>query len=292
LIAADHDADGRAELYVSEERNEEGYWYTLQYRDGQYLKTFISDVSQSPLAELNAVTWKGEDAFISLSEQGEGHVYRAGDLQKLESFTLPSFPVEARNFTYVEDLDAGVSLLFVAYGLWEGPLIVYSYPAMDVVWETDESQSHVTDVEVANLDADSSLEVVILGVSELQVFDWDSQAVQWSFEYSERSEQVRIGNLDNDPWLEIAGIASWKFAFVANVVDEVVRYIPDLLDLESLSLADTNEDGIQELVIGEGQWGDTIVFDAQDFSELERVPNPEHGVGGSAVADFDGDGDL
>ncbi|MDX2419251.1 MAG: hypothetical protein QNK19_17465 [Xanthomonadales bacterium] len=290
MIADDFDNDGKKELLVTESRGTEGYWYALKYKDGAYHRTHISDPFSTRIAELNKVDWQGVNAVMAISEAGDARVYRASNFSLIESFQLPANQESIRNFAYARDEVSSERLLFVVYGYWDGPMLVYSYPEMQVLWSTSQEGSDVADVEVANLDDDPGLEVAIMAEDEFRALDWNTKTEQWSFTFPRFSTHVKIGNLDLDPALEVAGITSWETAFIADVADQTVKFIQDLDDLESLSLADINNDGVHELVIGEGQWGGTKIFDAVGLGQIAYVANPEHGVGGTAVSDFDSDG--
>ncbi len=58
----------------------------------------------------------------------------------------------------------------------------------------------------------------------------------------------------------------------------------------SLIAGDYNSDGAIDVIYGDDQWGEIHALDSQTGEELGQVDNPEHGVVGLSIGDYDGDG--
>jgi len=54
-------------------------------------------------------------------------------------------------------------------------------------------------------------------------------------------------------------------------------------DLNSVKVADVNNDGIAEVIVGNGQWGSVIVYNGNNGGKMASITNPEHGVFGIGV---------
>ena len=64
-----------------------------------------------------------------------------------------------------------------------------------------------------------------------------------------------------------------------------------MFDVGAIHVTDIDGDSVQELLVGEGQWGDVIAFDTVTQQQEWFIANPEHGVTDVAVGDVYGDGD-
>jgi outer membrane protein assembly factor BamB len=64
------------------------------------------------------------------------------------------------------------------------------------------------------------------------------------------------------------------------------------LDVDALLVRDVDGDGIEDVLYGDGQWGEIHCFDAVTVTQKWEIDNPDHGVTDIAVFDTDADGNL
>jgi len=184
----------------------------------------------------------------------------------------------------------------------------------------------VNDIAVGNVDADSDLEVVAVTNTKVYVFNAATFALEWTAPYG--GHTVGIGDLEGDGKNEIvvaggdghvlnAYTQSYKWGFVGGFGSSVVVADVDndgkaeivggttssvkiingdtmtvstlSLNAQTVAVGDANNDGLNELIIGQDQWGSVQGYNVSG-TKLWSISNPEHGVQGMAVGDPDGDG--
>lgn len=104
---------------------------------------------------------------------------------------------------------------------------------------------------------------------------------------------VLVYDRDGDGLDELIWSGGWyQIRMYSPLNDEIPLTISTFLNIDSLSLFDIDNDGKQELIYGDGQWGSLHAMDLTTGFEKWSIPNPEHGVSKVAFADFDLDGKL
>jgi hypothetical protein len=83
----------------------------------------------------------------------------------------------------------------------------------------------------------------------------------------------------------------WQIIYVYDVDTKTTKYsISTDLDINSLTLADVNNDGVDEILYGDGQWGSVFCYNSVTHTKMWSVANPEHGVSAINYADVNNDG--
>jgi hypothetical protein len=144
-------------------------------------------------------------------------------------------------------------------------------------------------IAVGNMDGDQRVEIALNSGIVLDV-DAGSTAVQWN-NGSVFGARIALADIDADGKEELIGAEGWYTIRAWDVDTKAVKwsYTADL-DIAALQLIDVTGDGVDEVIYGDGQWGEIHVLDAVSHSELWSIPNPEHGVTDIAVFDSDNDG--
>lgn len=148
------------------------------------------------------------------------------------------------------------------------------------------------DAVVGNVDTDPSLEIVYAGGAVVQV-NGTSAVQQWNFSSFAAGSYLALTDVDNDGILEVVSARSWYAIDVYDVDLQQRKYVANAdLDINALLVGDADGDGVNEILYGDGQWGEIHVLKASNGAQLWQIPNPEHGVSRIAVADMDQDGQV
>jgi hypothetical protein len=143
------------------------------------------------------------------------------------------------------------------------------------------------DVVVGQMDADSALEIAVTGG---QVIDTVTQSVQWTWPNG-FGAILEAADIDDDNMEELIAADSWYFVWAHDVDRQLPKWsIPIDLDIGAIYVTDIDNDSVQELLVGEGQWGDILAIDTKTQTMEWSIRNPEHGVTDIATGDVDNDG--
>ena len=143
------------------------------------------------------------------------------------------------------------------------------------------------DITVGQMDDDAALEIATTGGF---VIDSATHAVEWEVPAGFGIE-VQAVNIDADGRDELIAAEAWDVVRAFDVESQLEKWaIPVDLDVGAALAADIDQDGVQEILIGDGQWGSVHAFDAVTLVEEWEVQNPDAGVAQIAVVNVDGDG--
>jgi hypothetical protein len=144
-------------------------------------------------------------------------------------------------------------------------------------------------VKVANIDNDPIPEVIVNGTTAY-VLNASQKSLKWAYSGG-FGNAMDVGDVDGDARAEIAYLSNYSSAYVFDGDTKSIKWQRDNLgDLSNLVVADVNGDGSDELIIGNGQWGNLAGYRGDNGASLWRIANPEHGVSGIAIGDANNDG--
>jgi hypothetical protein len=193
--------------------------------------------------------------FIYSDRSGHVHVYTmdGGTLKMTwEATTLGS----RASSIVVTDLygDGKLKLLVSSIA---GRVLIYDLASYELEWENlQQRYTRIDHMVTAQLDGDRQLEAVVLADDKLYIFDGYNRNIQWNSTTNMVANFAVIGNMDDDPQLEIvlnSGI----------IVDSRffnIQFQTDQIFGDRLALADLTGDGFPE-VIGEFADRSLRVFD-------------------------------
>jgi outer membrane protein assembly factor BamB len=260
-------------------------WSALRYSaaSGSLEPVYVSDLLSSGILRVAlARAGSRSDIVVALSN---GTVRRY-DQRTKRLRTVAEDPCATRGGLYVlitADLN-GDGFDETVSNCGNGMLFAYGsqYPR----WQRDVSAAGTYDLTAGQMDGDPALEIA---TANGHVVDSATHAVDWFLEGG-FGRLVRAADIDGDGRDEIVG---------ADFSGTVSAYDVELQDLkwstrvddevEALQMGDIDDDGLQEVVIGDGAFGDVHAFDGRTGQE-EGVMSADFGPTDIAVVDLDMDG--
>lgn len=120
--------------------------------------------------------------------------------------------------------------------------------------------------------------------------DWTSLDLIGSFGVN-LGRHIAAVDVDGDQVDEIIGCNRGIEAYSALDFSRIWHHEIDI-SVDALSVLDINNDGIDDILCGDDQWGNIYALDSKTGEEFWKIRNPEHGVTAITAADFDGDGSI
>jgi hypothetical protein len=287
INAVDLDEDGTIELVLGGGYGfgPNTFWYIVSHNpsNNTYSQKWLSkpylnlSINHIEVAQTQA---SGQQLIFVVLTNGQVEIYN-GSSRQLE-YTLASGLSNPTSLT-VADLDRdGQSEIIIGAGNAIAAFDVGNYAQK---WRISHG---AVDLAVANVDNDAALEIVTAN----KVIDGVTQTVEW--EYEQRfGTRIAVADLNNDSIAEIVGAAGWYSIWVFSAVTRTVLWeIRPELDIQALTIADTNADGVQEIIYGDGQWGSIHGFNSVTRQREWSIANPEHGITDVAIANIDADDGL
>lgn len=272
---------GLNEIYL-DGYNGESFWHALRYDSnaGTYVQTYASVSYASGIRHLaveNILPAAGDEILVVL-ENGEIHIHRQGDKKELAVISsgvnnLTGFGLYDFNQDGLSDFaitgSGGLSLFD------SGGTLVANYPGLNG-----------NNLVIGQMDADSSPEIAVTNGS---VLDVNSGVVQCTWA-SGFGFELGLSDFDGDGMQELIFSEVWNFAWAFDVDTCLPKWSISLFNVGSIMIGDSDNDGVDELIIGEAQWGDIVSYDLPTQTEQWRIDNPEHGTTSVALIDADQDG--
>ncbi|MEO9944739.1 VCBS repeat-containing protein [Paraglaciecola sp.] len=159
------------------------------------------------------------------------------------------------------------------------------------ITEINSSVDDASEIIFANVDADSSLELI---TNNGLVYDGSDWSNQWFSGTTFGSSLVAAGDLDGDNIDEIIGADNWGDIKVYSAVTKAQLTSMDNFNTCSLNTADSNNDGVDEILVGDCQWGNITGYNLVDsaLEEAWQVDMQDHGSKSVMMGDSDNDGQL
>lgn len=154
---------------------------------------------------------------------------------------------------------------------------------------------YLNELAIGNVDAEPSPEVVLNTGAVLRLKRNNGtleSELLWQYPAGRFGIRIGLADIDGDGMQELIAASDWDYLTTFDLDIPAPKWqIHSLDDLDAMTLADVNGDGVPEAVLGKGQWGNVFAIDLITRQTLWTVDNPEHGVGRILVADIDGDGE-
>jgi hypothetical protein len=287
LTAFDIDNDGMQEIVAGGGYgfDNNSFWYILSYstKRGNYPQEWLSQEYSNTISRIVVadVTNSGQYAIYVALSNGVVQIYDATRRELLHTFSSPFGSIAD---IAIADVDNDSEQEIVTSS--SSGIVVYDAGTLAKEWQTASYGSD--DVEVANVDSDAAPEIV----TTKYVIDGSSHALEWDYSADGFGAIVQLADIDNDNMAEIIAAQNWYRinAFDADTYSSKPWDIPTSHDIDALYVVDFDNDGVQEIVYGDGQWGAIHVIDSTTRVEEWHINNPEHGVTSIGFGDVDNDG--
>lgn len=147
------------------------------------------------------------------------------------------------------------------------------------------------DVAVGNVLADRTPEIVITNSTGGYVLHGRTRAVIESFPQG-FGAKIRLCDTNGDSVMEVIAAQSWNYisCYMIGVSRTAIWQSNFTHDIGAVRVADIEGDGKDDILVGEGQWGDIVALNALNGARKWTYPNIEHGTTNIAVGNLDADG--
>ena len=284
----DLDNDGNVEILCSALSNGASFWYILKFdqKNNIYQQIWTSDMYNASISRIKVYDINNDGNYEIIIGFGNGTFQILNSINKsiIKEVATPSSGV----ITDIEFDDAdndGLKEITVSTSSK-----IYIYNPLNYIKEA-ELNFGANEFSIGNVDGTSDNEIVTIGT--VLVCNDSAATVKWIFDNTDSSGYLEISDIDNDGMKEIIRAKSWYYIDVydANTQSLKFEWKADI-DIQALLLKDINNDGIDEIIYGDGQWGEVHCINSTTNTEIWKINNPEHGVTAINVADVNNDGKL
>jgi len=288
MHSLDIDNDGNTELICTASSQTFGtgdFWYIMRYdsTDKTWNQVWTSPKYANNINTLEVVDFNNDKNYEILLGFSNGtiEIYNGVTKELIKSVTPVS---EAINSIVYADADNDSK-----------KDIIISCPQNTYVLDaTTFAQKFIINkgansVRVGKLD-DSNKNEIVLSSGTIYKLEGTTLTTIWNYNTSGEG-LVELSDIDNDSKQEVIFAQAWQIINVYDVDTKTTKYsINTDQDINSLTLADVNNDGVDEILYGDGQWGSVFCYNSVTHTKMWEVANPEHGVSAINYADVNNDG--
>lgn len=288
MHTVDLDNDGTLDLLCSASSagfQGNTFWYTMNYNteDKSYGHTWVSPTYENVINVIEVVDFNDDDNYSVLLgfENGDIHIYDGKTKKLINKVNISN--AEINSIVYADANNNGSKELVVAT---EDKCYLLNPITLELEHTITQGANHI---RVGDVNADSNNQIVL---SSGNVYTLVNGVItyEWTFDTSSGGI-IELCDIDSDGMDEVILAERWDYIKVFDVDIKSTKYTYNAdLDIQSLFMYDANDDGIKDIIYGDGQWGDVVCVNSVTQQKIWSVRNPEHGVAAINVADLDGDG--
>lgn len=269
-------------------------WYIMRY-DPQldnyvihWMSRYYSQTASVEVLELYDYDEDNVMEIVVASADGLIEFYDPNSFIVEESFRLYEYAYSPQSMDFANaDSDSDIELIIQTL------TVTYIYSRESGSYQLEYSFSERSGkVKCADVDGDSQPELVYTS-GKLMRIQADSLALVWQFfdNLYNTFGNLQLEDVDNDGLKEIMLADNYTNIGVYDADLHQAKWERDVgRGIDAMIMADTDGNGIRELVYGEDQWGSIISLNPINGEPNWSLPNPDHGVGAMNVADTDNDG--
>lgn len=281
--------DRHVEIYVGGSGQTFGgnnVWHALRYspRTQDFRQVFVSEYFEQGIRRITLARVKAGHAsriVVALAD-GTVHLYEQDSKRRVSTFQDPCAERGGLQDLAAADLNGDGRDEYIS-SCADQTLVVYG--SNYAPWSLDGAGGN--HIAVGQMDNDRALEIA---TTSGQVIDTRTHSAQWQLPLTFVAHLL-AADVDRDGRDEIVATEGWYSVSAYDVERQQQRWsIPTALDVTALLVTDVDRDGVQELLIGDGQWGAVHAYSTATQQEEWAIQNPEHGVTAIAVTDLDRDG--
>jgi hypothetical protein len=284
----------QTEIYVASKTGYDGgyapYWFTVRHIPGtaQYEQLFISETFTQDIRRIMRLRTPVAERPLAIAVAFADGTIRLYDPTTKALLGTDSDPCTANGGILAittSDLDGNGWDEFVSL-CGNGAVAVHGFTYSQ--WVLPGSASvFAGDIITGQMDDDPAIEIA---TTEGKVIDAATHAVQWSWT-PKFGRRLRAADIDADGRDELIGAEAWYTVFAYDVERQLPKWsLPADLDIGAIEVTDIDADGVQELLVGDSQWGEVHAYSTVTQAEEWKIANPEHGVTNIAVGDVNNDG--
>lgn len=291
IVASDIDDDGAVEIVLSGATvtfSIDDFWHVLEYSSAtlNYEMVWVSELHTVGISSIAAFDTDNDSiqyVFVGFAD-GDVRVYDGATLSEVGTIASGGGRINRILFGDADN-DGLEEIVFCD----DQDLFIYGASSLSLEHQVSYGAS---DFEVGNVDGDPAEEIVFAS-GEVIEFDGDTAIVEWTYAGGDFGYLIELSDIDSDGMEEIIAAEEWYYitAFDADIESPKWQINADL-DVAALLVADVEGDGTEEIIYGDGQWGEIHCHDAVTQNQKWQIDNPEHGVTNIAASDVDGDTDL
>jgi len=267
------------------------FWHSLRHNPttGNYDQPFVSPIYKPREGDYSVtitrlglahVTSGSDWQIVVVLYDGRVYLYDSSTKAELGSFDTGIYGLQAASLT---DLNGdGLAELIVTT---DYDLYVFNMSGQ-LLWQVTSAGGY--DVIAGQMDNDPAIEIA---TTSGNVVDASTRSIQWS--YSDGfGYRLRLAAFPGENYQQLIAAEAWDFVYSYDVGRQLPRWSIPNFNTGAIEVADVNNDGVPELIIGDAQWGTVHVHDLNTQALIWEVNNPEHGVTNVAIGDVDHDGVL
>jgi hypothetical protein len=269
------------------------FWQSVRYNPstGSYDQVFVSPLytGVDPYSyvsirglELGKVTAASNQQIVVMLDDGRVYLYDFATKAELGHFDTSAAGTYGLAALTLFDLNGdGLAELILTN---DSDLFVFDGTGQ-LLWQVPGAGGY--DVVAGQMDNDPAIEIAATnGV----VVDAGTHAAQWTYSDGFGSH-LKLAPFPGENYQQLISASGWQFVYSYDVGRQLPRWsIETPQDIGAIEVADVDNDGIPEVIIGDGQWGNVHVHDLMNQTLKWEVNNPEHGVTNIAIGDVDNDG--
>ena len=268
------------------------FWQSIRYNPstGNYDQVFVSPSYNTDAysyvsirgLELAKVTNASDRQIVVMLDDGRIYLYDFATKAELSHFDTGVAGNYGLTALTVYDLNGdGLGELILTN---ESDLFVFNATGQ-LLWQV--AGAGGSDVVAGQMDNDPAVEIA---ASNGVVVDAGTHAAQWTYGGG-FGLHLKLAPFPGENYQQLISASGWQFVYSYDVGRQLPRWsIETPQDIGAIEVADADNDGVPEVIIGDGQWGNIHVHDLITQVLKWEVNNPEHGVTNIAVGDVDNDG--
>lgn len=282
FAVADFDRDGQDDIVVHGVAGR-ALLQVLGFGPGGLLVKQAVFLPDHTLARVLAVPIAGVPHLVTVSTDGVVRRHAGWPLVEAHVFDIQRSVRAAA----VGDIDNNGAMDLVVSHAWDGDGVsVYALATGALRWALDDVAPN--DILLGQFDGDPAKEIVLASTPGL-VIDGATQAIDWHYTQGFGS-YLAAGRFQPGGANQFVAADDW-FRFVTfQSVPWTPLWEMKHSDIDAVATFDLDGDGFDDIIEGDGQWGDVNIIDEQTHEIRLSIPHDGHGISALAAWDPDGDG--